>query len=202
MSESTYRRAIRGLCVAVVVGLGGCGTFIAPLEDIPPLLKLALDDEATYCAAVPADTNGLEPVTADDLGGTCWVTCGLISRRPSKAGVWRSRRRCVSTRRGGLERFHYESIPLLVRFVDVQHGTVLDFTGDSATFDVSQILSTLKTGRLVDDSADYANLPLYDVTWGMDGAHLVARFKERGTPRTAAGFADVFDMRHTRVPCP
>jgi hypothetical protein len=204
---------VLGLLVAAAVVVlacsGGCalgllGLVQAP-EEIPPELGAILDDSATFLV----DPNEpLEPIAGGtavsdvaELDG-CWGSAWqLPSSVPGQTmGVYQALK--FDAAAGQLERLTYQSLVVVAPIVMVERGTFsLDAEG-VGTFEVTQELSTVRTGELTDDTDRFTTLPVYEVRLAWDGQELLAHFSETDTPRTSGGFADRVSLRHRPFTCP
>jgi hypothetical protein len=194
----------------------GCGLALLQLvqevEEIPPELATVLEDSATYLddsATLVLDPNAWsEPIEAGtavadiaELDG-CWGSgYQLPSAVPSRTmDVYQVLKFDVAS--GQHERFTYQSLVIVAPLVIVERGTFsLDAAG-VGEFEITQELSSIPSGQLVDDTDKFGTLPVYEVQLARDGEELLARFSEIDTPRTTGGFADRVSLRHQQFTCP
>jgi hypothetical protein len=194
---------------AIVVCSGGCGLALLGLvqaaEEIPAELAAVLDDSATFLV----DPNEpLEPIDGgtpvlgiaelDGCWGSSWQTATRLPNRTTEV----SQVLKFDAASGRLERFTYQSLVIVAPVVMVERGTFLLDAAGLGTFEVIQELSTVRTGKLVDDTDRFETLPVYEVQLAWDGDELLARFGEIDTPRTSGGFADRVTLRHRQFICP
>jgi hypothetical protein len=198
--RTTVTLTIVVLAALALCAAGGCGTVVAPLKEVPPLLAAVLEDGENSCDTEPADTNGMQPIASADSVDGCWTGCLRLWENDSGDAVLTAEALSFDATTSRLERFIYGDLPPLVRYVDVHRGNLELNDDGSATFAVTRVLSTARTGRLTE--VTYENLPVYDVEWGMLGEDLLIYMSEHETPRTAGGFADRVNFKLARVNCP
>ena len=194
---------------ATLVCSGGCALALLGLvqaaEEVPPELALVLDETPTFqvdpnepLEPIEAGTTVSEVAEFDGCWGSGWqMPTTLPNRTVDVCQVLK-----FDASSGQLERFIYESLVIVAPVVTVQRGSVsLDADG-LGTFEVTQVLSTVRTGRLTDDTDRFGTLPVYEVQLVWDADELLASFSEIDTPRTSGGFADRVSLRHRRFSCP
>ena len=207
---------LRLAVAAVFPCSGGCGLallgLVQPPEEIPSELSVVLGDSTTFLDDSPTlqlDPNEpLEPIAgttgvadAAELDG-CWgssyqLPTTLPSRTMDVSQVLK-----FDSATGRLERFIYQSLVIVAPVVTVERGTFSVDAEGLGTFEVTQELSTARTGELVDDTDRFETLPVYEVQLAWDGDELLASFSEIDTPRTTGGFADRVRLRHQQLECP
>jgi hypothetical protein len=173
-------------------------------QEIPAELQVILDDPDRFRIGTtePFLEFAGTPITdANQLAG-CWGTYWQTS---SPGGAWLVVAQALryDPASGELTRFVYQTVPLFPPEVTVLRGA-LSPSDDLFQFDVTEVLSTLATGRL--EPVHFDELPVYRLTLGraggIDATGIQVTFAEIGTPRTTAGFADGVRLRHTSFECP
>ncbi len=194
---------------AIVACSGGCGLALLGLvqaaEEIPAELAAVLDDSATFLVDPNEPVKPIEGGTAvsgiaalDGCWGSSWQTpTRLPDRTTEVCQVLR-----FDATSGRLERFIYESLVIVAPVVTVERGTFFLDAAGLGTFEVTQELSTVRTGELVDVTGRFETLPVYEAQLAWDGDELLANFSEIDTPRTSGGFADRVSLRHQQFGCP
>jgi len=194
---------------AMLASSGGCTPpllgLVQAAEEIPAELGAVLDDLATFLV----DPNEpLEPIeggttvsSVTDLDG-CWGSGWQLPTRLANQAVDVYQALKFDAASGRLERFTYQSLLIVAPIVMVEHGTFSLGADGLGTFEVTQELSTVRTGQLLDDTDRFDTLPVYEVQLAWDGDELLANFSEIDTPRTSGGFADRVSLRHRRFSCP
>jgi len=201
--------SLMAAAAVVLASSAGCALglleLVQPAEEIPPELAAVLDDSATFLVDPNEPLEPIEGGTAisdiAELDG-CWGSgWQLPSSAPGQSmAVYQVLKFDAAT--GQLERLTYQSLLIVAPIVMVERGTLSFDAEDVGTFEVTQELSTIRTGELTDDTDRFATLPVYEVQLAWDGQELLACVSEIDTPRTSGGFADRVSLRHRRFTCP
>jgi hypothetical protein len=194
---------------AMLACSAGCGLALLQLvqeaEEIPVELAVVLDDAATFQVdpneALAPIEGGTVVSDVTELDG-CWRGGWWVPTRFPNPSMDICQVLKFDAASGQLERFIHQSLAIVVPIVMVQRGTfTLDADG-TGTFEVTQALSTIRTGQLIDDTDHYGTLPVYEVQLAWDGDELLANFSEVDTPRTSGGFADSVSLWYQQFDCP
>lgn len=188
-------------CAAAVLLAAGC---LKPPDEIPANLAKVMSARETFTvnAQEPIGAPEGTRVTSVDALTGCWGSAwiaptGPNDNNPSGLEVYQAIQFDPAT--GDLVRSIYQVVPLFGVEVSEQRG-VLQLDGpDDAVFNVSEVTSTARTGKLT--VVQYDTLPQYAVTLMQDGDDLLIEFNEIDTPRTSGGIADGVILRHRAFEC-